>query len=72
MSSTFRRNTMLIHIVNSAFDNHARFELLVEAHENETEKGGHAYGYESRDAVDAHGYDVAGAAGGVHFSGGKS
>jgi hypothetical protein len=58
---------MLIDIVNSAFDDHASFELLVEAYEDETEEGGHANGYKSGHTVDAHSNNITRATGGIHY-----
>lgn len=57
---------MLIHVIGSTFNRHTSVKMLVEPYENEPKKGGHTDRYESSDAVDAHGYDVTGAAGGVH------
>lgn len=66
MPSTLCRNAMLIHIIDSAFNNHASFELLVEAYEDKTEEGGHANGYKSGDAVNAHGNNITRTARGIH------
>jgi hypothetical protein len=67
MSTALSRDAILVHVVDSAFNRHARVETLIEAYENKTQHGGHADGYESRDAVDAHSYDITGAAGSVHY-----
>jgi hypothetical protein len=67
MPSTLGRNAVLIHVVDSAFNRHTSIELLVEAYENETKECGHTNRYESSGAVDAHGHDVTGATGSVHY-----
>jgi hypothetical protein len=66
MSSALGRDAVLIDVINGAFNRHTGVKLLVQAYKNETQESGHANSYECRDAVDAHGYDIAGAARGVH------
>jgi len=67
MSSALGRDAVLIDFINGTFSRHTSIKLLVQAYKDETQESSHANSYECRDAIDAHGYDIAGASRGVHY-----